>query len=94
MNEWELTPEEKSQIRERIVRLAPQFSADREIFMIDLAGKEAQEKLVVWGEKPCVEHSEVEWPKELGGGTEHRQKVKHRRCQHCWQALEDAIKKV
>lgn len=59
-------------------------------------GCEAQAKLTAreimeWGEKPCVEHSEVEWPEELGGGTEHRQKVKRRRCQHCWQALKEKL---
>lgn len=40
-----------------------------------------------WGEQPCIEHSEVEWPAEIGGGIAKRQKVKRRRCQHCWRAL-------
>lgn len=51
MNKWELTPKERSKIRQRMVRIAPQFSADREISMIELAGKEAQKKLVKYLKK-------------------------------------------
>ena len=66
MNEWELTPEERSAIRQRMVRMAPQFSADREIFMIELAGKEAQKKLVGWIMDKATMETIKQLCKELG----------------------------
>ena len=47
--------------------------------------------IIEWGNEPCVEHSKVEFPAEIGGGTVERQRVKRRRCQHCWQALKRGI---
>jgi hypothetical protein len=54
---------------------------------IQQARQEVAREIWAWGEQPCVEHSEVAWPEELGGGTQQRQKMKRRRCQHCWQSL-------
>ena len=55
--------------------------------LIQQAKAEVVGEIWAWGEQPCVEHSEVPWPEELGGGTQKRQQVKHRRCQHCWPTL-------
>ncbi len=48
-------------------------------------------KVAEWGDKPCIEHSKVEWPAEMGGGITNRQRIKRRRCQHCWQALKEKV---
>lgn len=44
--EWELAPDEISEIRQRVILLAPQPSADRELLMIEFGAVEGQRRMM------------------------------------------------